>query len=169
VGDRAKSLVSLSFRRAFLLAAAAIALAARPASSHPLHTSLAELTYDARAKEIRISIRVFTDDLTKASAAYAKSKSIRSSAVDAYSRAMFVVVDRDSRAVQLVSCGSKPVSDLTWLCYRASAPRGPSGFKVAHKILFDLYSDQINLVQAAYNGKKQSLLFVKGDRLKRID
>jgi hypothetical protein len=161
--------VNLSFRRALLLAVAAIALSARPAASHPLHTSLAELTFDPRVREIRISIRVFTDDLTKASAAYAKSKSITSSAVDAYARAMFIVADRDSRAISLQSCGSKPVSDLTWLCYRASAPRGPSGFKVAHRILFDLYSDQINLVQAAYNGKKRSLLFVKGDALKRID
>jgi hypothetical protein len=127
------------------------------------------VTFDSRAKEIRISIRVFTDDLTKAAAAYAKLKSITSSAADAYARATFVVVDHDGRAVPLVSCGSQPVSDLTWLCYRASAPRGPSGFKLAHRILFELYSDQINIVQSAYGGRKQSLLFVRGDGMKRIN
>jgi hypothetical protein len=152
-----------------LLAAVSLALTARNAQSHPLHTSLAELTYDARAKEIRISIRVFTDDLTKASDAYAKSKSITTSKVESYARAMFVVTDRSNRLISLASCGSKAVSDLTWLCFHAAAANGPSGFRVAHKILFDLYEDQINLVQSAYNGKKQSLLFVRGDGLKRID
>jgi hypothetical protein len=169
VGDRAQSLVNVAFRRALLLAAASIAIAARPASSHPLHTSLAELTYDARTKEIRISIRVFIDDLTKASNAYAKSKRIASSPVDAYARGMFVVADRSGRALSLLSCGSKPVGDLMWLCFRAPAPSGPSGFKIVHKILFDLYSDQINIVQSTYDGRKQSLLFVRGDGLKRID
>lgn len=161
--------MKLITRRALLLAVAVVAIDARAADSHPLHTSLAELTYDARAREIRISIRVFADDLTRASVAYAKSKSIASSPVDAYARAMFVVVDRDGRAVSLVSCGTKPVADLMWLCYRASSSRGPSGFRMAHRILFDLYSDQINVVQSAYGGKRQSLLFVRGDGLKRID
>jgi hypothetical protein len=161
--------VTFFTRRALPLAVAALALTARTAESHPLHTSLAELTYDPRAKEIRISIRVFTDDLTKASGAYAKSKSITTSNVESYARAMFVVTDRSNRAISLVSCGSKPVADLMWLCFHAPAPNGPSGFRIAHKILFDLYADQINLVQSAYNGKKQSLLFVRGDGLKRID
>jgi hypothetical protein len=152
-----------------LLAAVSLALTARNAQSHPLHTSLAELVYDARSKAIRISIRVFTDDLTKASQAYAKSKPVSGSPLEAYALAMFSVTDRSGRVVRLASCGSKPVGDLTWLCFNAPAPNGPSGFRIAHKVLFDLYADQINLVQSAYGGKKQSLLFVKGDGLKRID
>lgn len=161
--------MKLFVRRALPLAAAALALTARSAESHPLHTSLAELAFDARAKEIRISIRVFTDDLTKASDAYARSKSITTSNVESYARAMFVVTDRSNRVIPLASCGSKPVLDLMWLCFRAPAPNGPSGFRIAHRILFDLYADQINLAQSTYDGKKQTLLFVRGDGLKRID
>jgi hypothetical protein len=162
VGDRAQSLVKLGYaaRLAFL----PIAFAA-----HPLHTSLAEIVYDPAAKEIRISIRVFIDDLTKASNAYAMSHkaSVRTAIVD-YARSAFIVADRRGHPVALASCGTKPVGDLMWLCFRAPAPAGLAGLQVTHKILFDLYNDQINIVQASYNGKRTSLLFTRGDGLKKL-
>jgi hypothetical protein len=133
--------------------------------AHPLHTSLAEMVYDPATKEIRISIRVFVDDLTKASNAYSRSQS---PIVD-YVRASFVVTDRRGRPLSLASCGNKPVGDLMWVCLRATAPGGPVGLRVTHKVLFDLYADQINIVQAAYGGKRISLLFTRGDGFKRLD
>ena len=137
-------------------------------AAHPLHTSLAEIVYDPAAKEIRISIRVFIDDLTKASNAYATShKGVRTPIVD-YARAAFVVADRGGHPLPLTSCGAKPVGDLMWLCFRAVAPSGIAGFQVAHRVLFDLYSDQINIVQATYNGKKTSLLFTRGEGFKKL-
>jgi hypothetical protein len=153
-----------------ILLPAAIALtlvAAGPLVAHPIHTSLAELVYDASAKEIRISLRVYVDDLTKASASYSRGAP-GDSAMTAYARAYFGVVDRNGRAVTLSSCGERLVGELMWLCFRAPAGTGPSGFSVAHKVLFDLYSDQINLVQATYNGRKVSLLFTKGDGFKKL-
>lgn len=148
-----------------------------PLNGHPLHTSLAEMVYDPAAKEIRISVRVFVDDLTKASNAYARSHGLgapgTSPAVQTpildYVRASFVVADRRGRPLSLSSCGNKPVGDLMWVCLRAPAPGGPVGLRVAHKLLFDLYADQINIVQAAYSGKRISLLFTRGDGLKRLD
>jgi hypothetical protein len=138
--------------------------------AHPLHTSLAEITYDATHKQLQISLRVFVDDLTKASEAYTRSRpGTKEWRFDVYARSAFLVADRAGRQVPLQSCGGKLVSDLMWLCYRAAAPAGFSGFKVSHRILFDLYTDQINIVQANNNGKKQSLLFTHGDGLKRLD
>jgi hypothetical protein len=146
--------------------------------AHPLHTSLAELTYDAAAREIRLSIRVFVDDLIKASAAYARQRSAgvgtlskpasTESPILAYARFAFVVADRAGKRLSLASCGGKRVGDLMWLCFHSSAPLGPAGFQIADRILFDLYSDQINIVQAAYGGQKPSLLFTRGDGFKRL-
>lgn len=138
-------------------------------AAHPLHTSLAEIAYDPAAKEIRISIRVFVDDLTKASTAYAAAHKISAQTmfVD-YTRSAFVVVDRGGHPLVLASCGSRPVGDLMWLCLRAPAPAGLAGMKVTHRILFDLYADQINIVQASYNGKRVSILFTRGDGFKPI-
>ncbi len=149
------------------IAIALIATAAAPLIAHPIHTSLAELVYDPAAKEIRISLRVYVDDLTTASARYRGAAS-PDSAMIAYARAYFGVADRHGKVVSLASCGERLVGDLMWLCFRAPARTGPSGFSVAHKVLFDLYSDQINLVQASYNGRKVSLLFTKGDGFKKL-
>ncbi|HUQ20624.1 MAG TPA: DUF6702 family protein [Gemmatimonadaceae bacterium] len=149
---------------------ATLLVASRSVDAHPLHTSLAEIVYDAAHKQLQISIRVFADDLTKASDAYAHSRpGTKEQRFDTYARSSFLITDRSGRAIALQSCGGKLVSDLMWLCFRAPAPDGFSGFKVTHRILFDLYGDQINLVQAANGGKKQSLLFVHGDGLKRLD
>jgi len=148
-------------------AVALIMFAAGPLVAHPIHTSLAELVYDPSAKEIRISLRVYADDLTKASASYSRVAP-GDSAMRAYARAYFGVVDRNGQAVTLSSCGERLVGDLMWLCFMAPARTGPSGFSVAHKVLFDLYSDQINLVQANYNGRKVSLLFSRGDGFKKL-
>lgn len=151
------------------IALVVIAATARSLDAHPLHTSLAEIVYDPAAKEIRVSIRVFTDDLTKASTAYARSRktSPQTMFVD-YARAAFMVADGRGHLISLTSCGTKPVGDLTWLCLHAPATNAPIGFQVAHKILFDLYADQINIVQASYNGKRISLLFTRGDGFKSI-
>jgi hypothetical protein len=144
-------------------------------SVHPLHTSLAEIVYNPAAKEIRISIRVFVDDLTTATNAYTLAHPMPGTAKSvltptfAYAVASFVVTDNRGRRLSFDTCGEKRVGDLMWICLRAPAPAGPVGFRVAHKILFDLYPDQINIVQAAYNGKRISLLFTRGDGLKRLD
>jgi len=151
------------------IALVVIAATARSLDAHPLHTSLAEIVYDPAAKEIRISIRVFIDDLTKASTAYARSRktSPQTMFVD-YARSAFIVADRGGHPIALASCGSKPVGDLMWLCLRAPAPAGLAGMQVTHRVLFDLYADQINIVQASYSGKRISLLFTRGDGLKRL-
>jgi len=146
-----------------------IAATAHSLDAHPLHTSLAEIVYDPGAKEARVSIRVFIDDLTKASTAYARThKSSPQTMLADYARSAFIVADRGGHPLALASCGSKPVGDLMWLCFRAAAPAGLAGMQVTHRLLFDLYADQINIVQANYNGKRVSLLFTLGDGLKKL-
>jgi hypothetical protein len=156
-------------RVAVPLAIVAIVATAHSVGAHPLHTSLAEIVYDPAAKEIRISIRVFADDLTRASNAYARSHAATRFPEIDYVRSAFVIADRAGHPVALAACGAKPVGDLMWLCFRATGPAAPTGFRVTHKVLFDLYADQINIVQASYGGKKVSLLFTRGDGFKRLD
>lgn len=157
-------------RRALPVAILMVIAGARSVIAHPLHTSLAELTYDPTARELRISVRVFVDDLTKASAAYARTKPpTTESPILAYARASFAVADPSGRQISLASCGGKRVGDLMWICFHAPAPAGLAGLRVAHRILFDLYADQINIVQATYAGKKINLLFTRGDGFKRLE
>ena len=164
--------------RALSIALAVLAIVP-PAEAHPLHTSLAEISYDAATKEMRVSVRVFADDLTKASTAYAgaKEKAARAahspipteSPVLMYARANFVVADRGGRVLSLASCGGKRVGDLMWICFHTPSSADLSGYRVADKILFDLYADQINIVQATLGGRKVSLLYTRGDGYKRLE
>jgi len=122
---------------------------------------------------------VFVDDFSKASAAFAVSKRHTAQASNggqasespalAYARSAFVVADATGRRLPLAYCGGKRVDDLIWLCFHTGAPRGLAGFRVSNRILFNLYPDQINIVQATYGGKKVSLLFTHGDGFKRLD
>ncbi|MFN2603102.1 MAG: DUF6702 family protein [Gemmatimonadaceae bacterium] len=162
-------LASVARLAALPVALVVFAATARSLDAHPLHTSLAEIVFDPAAKEIRISIRVFIDDLTKASTAYARGhKSSSQTMFVDYARSSFIVADRGGHPLALAPCGTKPVGDLMWLCLHAPAPAGISGLQVTHRVLFDLYADQINIVQASYNGKRISLLFTRGDGLKRL-
>ena len=164
--------------RALIIALASLVIA-HPLEAHPLHTSLAEITYDAAAKEMRVSVRVFIDDFTKASTAYAAGRAAAARAAKSpvsnespllmYARASFVVADRGGHVLSLASCGGKRVGDLMWICFHTHAPPDLSGFRVEDRILFDLYADQINIVQATYGGRKVSLLFTRGDGFKRLD
>ena len=151
----------------------------KPAESHPLHTSLAEIVYEPAQREVRISIRVFADDFSSASATNASSKRRTAQALDrarstespalAYARSMFVLADASGRHLPLAYCGGKRIADLIWLCFHTSAPSGIAGFQVANRILFDLYPDQINIVQVTHGEKKVSLLFTRGAGFKSLE
>ncbi len=144
------------------------------AEAHPLHTSLAELSYDSKTGALALSLRVFVDDFTKASLAFQKKQSTaRPSAVIpgqsplvAYALASFDLRDGHARRVGFVSCGGKRVGDLMWLCFRGQIPGGGNGLRVLSQILFDTYRDQINIVQASYSGRKVNLLFTPGETAK---
>ena len=135
--------------------------------------------YDAAAKEMRVSVRVFIDDFTKAATAYAAGRAAAARAAKLpassespllmYARASFIVAGRDGRPLSLASCGGKRVGDLMWICFHAAAAGDLSGYRVSDKILFDLYADQINIVQASYGGRKVSLLYTRGTGFKHLE
>jgi hypothetical protein len=145
---------------------------ARDAQAHPLHTTLAQLTYDERAHVLEGSIRVFAGDFA---AAVAKRKGAavpdddRVSDVDAlaYVSSTVHVMDAAGRAVPLAWCGSRRAGDVLWLCVRASNVAPPTALTLSDQMLCELFDDQINIVQSAAGAKHTSMLFTKGDGPKR--
>ena len=146
--------------------------AAGAAHAHPLHTSFADITYDANARAVVISLRVFADDLTKASSDHRMrfiSKGDRGiSPAVAYALASFRIADDAGRPLALEPCGEKQVGDLMWLCLRARVAARPMSLRVSSRILFDVYKDQINVVQATLGDRKSSTLFTPGDGFKQL-
>ncbi len=124
---------------------------------HPLHTTLTQLGFDARDRTALITIRVFADDFRAAARGESDSTAFT------YVAAGFTLTNADGRALTLAWCGARRTGDLVWLCLRAPAPGGLAGLRVHARLLFDLYEDQINIVQARYEGRRVSLLFSRGD------
>ena len=136
-------------------AAAALAL-------HPLHTTLTQLSYDVQSRTVVVTIRAFADDF------HAATHGVSDSTAFAYAVGGFTLTDGDGRALTLAWCGVRRTGDVLWLCLRAPAPSGLAGLRVRAGLLFELYGDQINIVQAEYGGRHVSLLFSRGDPLKPL-
>lgn len=153
-----------------LLASAPIAGRGGTAAAHPLHTSLAEVKYDARRGTIDVSLRVFTDDFTTAATRFAKRRGQSAShpAFVMYALAAFTITDAAGGRVVLQPCGERRAGDLTWLCFRGRARPG-AALRVTSRVLFDLFTDQINIVRAEFGGKKASFLFTPGDGAKPLN
>ena len=139
------------------------------ALAHPLHTSLAQMTIDARTGTVNVSLRVFVDDFTAAATNWSKHRRVEPAmAAFAYARASFVVRESTGRIVPLASCGEKRVGDLMYVCLAGRISPNNSVSSVVSRVLTEKFDDQVNIVQASYSGRKANLLFTTGDGEKRL-
>jgi hypothetical protein len=157
--------------RSALVFAAVVSVSGFARATHPLHTTLAQVTADARGGAIDASIRVFAGDfafaVAKRNGASAPADDRVSDAASfAYVAATFRVTDAEGKAAPLTWCGSRREGDVLWLCVRAAA--GATGARLEDRMLFELFDDQINIVQTTDGAKKSSVLFTKGDGAKPL-
>ena len=129
---------------------------------HPLHTTLTQLEYHAADGTVQVMVRAFADDFAAAAGGAADSAAAR------YLRSVVTLTGRDGRPLSLAWCGVRRTGDLLWLCLKARAPGGLAGIWIEARQLFERYSDQINIVQASYEGREVSLLFVRGDGARQL-
>jgi hypothetical protein len=130
---------------------------------HPLHTTLTQLAYRDSDHMVEATVRVFADDFRAALRA-----DVSDSAAVAYLRSTFTLADHAGRPLAIAWCGLRRTGDLLWLCLQAPAAQGLSGLRVRVALLFERYSDQINIVQASYAGRRAALLFTSGDAAKAL-
>ena len=149
------------------------ALGALGARAHPLHTTITTITYDAASHQATATVRVFTVDLDTAIARRTGGRPLSSgpptdSASFAYLASAFTATGPDGRALPIQWCGSRLTGDLLWACLRVTTPTGLSGVRVRNQALVELFDDQVNVVMADYDGRRESLLFTKGDGAKPL-
>jgi len=163
-----------SHRRALTAIVAALALLghAQRVDAHPLHSTITEIVLDPVRGTIRATIRVFADDLRAALANTSRGRTLPhdgpawDAAVAAYATRAFELRDARGRTLPVRSCDGRRTADLLWLCLEADAARDSGGLQVRNAMLFDLYADQVNVVQGMVDGTRRTLLFVRGDRSK---
>jgi hypothetical protein len=154
-------------RHAATCLAAALAslatVAPRPAHAHPLHTTLAELSYDPATRVLNVSLRVFADDFAAAVARHAGARTVGAlppdSAMFRYVVQRFALAAPGAAPVALHWCGVRRSGDVLLLCLRATAVPALAGAHVRSTLMNESFTDQVNLVQASYGGRRRMLMF----------
>ena len=166
----------------FTLALAAVALAAATvraprALAHKFHTSFTEANYNAEAGTLEVTLRTFPDDLeaalrlraapttpaAKAQTAGAKDqKKELEERVASYVAETFLLTTEKGDPVKISWVGMDAGVDSAWLYFEARLPAGVDGVQLRSRFLFDLFDDQINLVNLKSGGKRTALRFERG-------
>jgi Domain of unknown function (DUF6702) len=133
--------------------------------AHPLHTAWAELTASGDG-QLRVLVRAFADDFSIAAARAARrapppDHSVTDSVAAAYvGQALQLTVDGRPVLLQLV--GQVHDGDVTRLEFRASGVATLRGAVVTNRLLLELHADQVNVVQARYDGRAFTTMFSRG-------
>jgi hypothetical protein len=158
-------------RRAAIALAVAMACPPRPALAHPLHTTMTELSYDAAARTLNVSLRVFADDFSAAVLAGRARGGVAmppDSAMLRYVAARFSVVARGTGRVAWRWCGVRREGAALFLCLRGTVQAPPTGASMSNTLLAEVFHDQVNIVQASYEGRRRTLLFTPRDGAKPL-
>lgn len=162
-------------RAACCLIASVLVVAPRASGGrvHPLHTTITTITYDAASHRATVTVRVFANDLDTAITRRAHGRllaSVRASDSSrfAYLASAFTAVGPDGHALSVQWCGSRLTGDLLWACLRLTTPGGLSGVRIRNQALTELFDDQVNVAMAEYDGRRESLLFTRGDAAKAL-
>jgi hypothetical protein len=163
-------MVTIARRLVAMLAVVALALAleTRLAWSHPLHTTLTDVAIDSTDGTMRLTIRAFVDDFSAAVARHAGKPrpadyQVLDTDVASYVTATVAVEDPSGRRAPMIWGGSRRTGDLMWVTVRVPSVRSLRGVKLTSALLFDVFSDQVNIVQTMHEGRRHSTLFTAGD------
>jgi len=147
---------------------AAIAVEARTAWTHPLHTTLTEIALDSADGSMRLTIRAFADDFSAVVAKHAgrprpADYNVPAADIASYVASAVSVEDPSGKHAPLVWVGLRRTGDLMWITMRVPSVRTLHGVKLASTLLFENFDDQVNIVQSTYDGHRHSMLFTAGD------
>jgi hypothetical protein len=170
---------TLSVAATIAVALAASVLRAPRALAHKFHTSFTEANYNAEAGTLEVTLRTFPDDLeaalrrrAPATPAKDQASSAPSAAKDqkkefeervaAYVAETFQLTTAAGEPIKLTWVGMDAGVDSAWLYFEARLPANPDGVRLRNRLLFDLFDDQINLVNLKTKDKRTALRFERG-------
>jgi hypothetical protein len=164
-------ILSLAFVVAFGLSSSRVVPVA---SAHKFHTSFAEADYNAKEASVQITLRTFPDDL-EAVLGKRSGKAVRldrkqesEPLLIAYLQESFQLKNAKGEIVKLSWVGMDAGVDSAWLYFEAPLPGGFAGAQLRNEFLFDLYEDQINLVNVKQDERKRALTFKNGDKFQPL-
>ncbi|WP_138992852.1 DUF6702 family protein [Larkinella sp. C7] len=138
--------------------------------SHPVHTSITQMQYNAAEKTFEVSLRVFTDDLEEALTKENNNQRVRLSDKDAngplverYVRKHFGLTSASRQRKPYRYLGKEQEVDATWIYIEIPYNEPVQGSLLQQSMLTDLFDDQMNLVNVSYLTEKKTVLFRKSN------
>lgn len=152
----------------WIRAALLVAVGSGPApASHPLHSALAEIEYQAKSGSVLIRVRAFRDDLTAATSGSGDSLPA-DSVLSRYVRERLALRDSNGRPVSLWWQGAHQEGDMVQLELQANLDGGLRHASIRAGLFCERFPDQVNIVRASYDGRTVTLLFTAGDSAKSL-
>jgi len=144
------------------------------AEAHTYHTSLTRMDYNAKEKNIEISIQLFIHDVTPMLERRLKKRvDIQQTAgVDTeifkYLEETFIFQNKKGEAQKLKWVGKEFENDVIYAYIEIPFEDGFVGTKLQNTIFFESFPQQTNLVIAHFGEKKVNLLYKSGDKFKEL-
>jgi hypothetical protein len=132
-----------------------------------MHTAVAELAQEDARGTTTVRIKVFADDFQTA-VRLPSDSALADSVMARYLRGAFALEDRAGRPVRLGWAGAERVGDVILLRLRGTVPGGLAGARVTSLVLCERFEDEVNVVRAAYGGRTETLLFIRGESSKAL-
>ncbi|HEY8561408.1 MAG TPA: DUF6702 family protein [Pyrinomonadaceae bacterium] len=164
----------LRLKRGFIFAFLLLPFAFLCAEAHTYHTSLTRMDYNARDKNIEISIQLFIHDAVPMLERRLKKRVDieKTAGVDAemlkYLSETFVFQNNQGEPQKLRWVGREFENDVVHVFVEIPFAESLEGGKLQNTIFFESYPQQANLVVARFGEKKIDLLYKAGDKFKDL-
>jgi len=150
------------------------AVFAIPLGKHTFHTSLTRIDYNAKDKNIEISIQMFAHDLlavlgkeNKKDIDFENTKDV-DDLILKYLESKFVLKDKSGEIKKLKWIGKEVTTDTVYIYVESSSEVDLEGFSLQNTLFFEHFPEQTNLVLAKYGDKKTDFFFKPGDKFKNF-
>jgi hypothetical protein len=135
-----------------------------PSFAHPFYISVTEVNHNASEKSLEISCRIFYDDLESVlkknykqavDLSLDKDKSRNENLIADYLR-KHLIMTADGKVLNLQFLGFEKDKEAAWCYFEATQATTPKKLAIVNTILHDFTTEQINIIHATVNGKRQS-------------
>ncbi len=144
------------------------------AEAHTYHTSLTRMDYNAKDKNIEISIQLFIHDALPMLERRMKKRVdiAKTAGVDGeilkYLEENFVFQNKKGDVQKLKWVGKEFENDVIYAYIEIPFEQSLEGVKLQNTIFFESFPQQTNLVIARFGEKKVDLLYKSGDKFKDL-
>ena len=132
--------------------------------AHPLHVTVTEINHNATDKTLEISCRIFTDDFEKVLAQNYKTKVDLVNPPDRAAMDNLVknfvqshlMLKGDNKNLHMSYLGYERDNDAIYSYLQVDNIASIKKLDVNNTLLFEMFTDQINLMHITVNGKRKS-------------